>query len=526
MRLNKRADLVSLSILLAAGIACGQLLPNVSSEGAPGESAGTPAPGDEAAPEPETEARPSPTPVDLAPGENPFYRAMRQGFAGDVDEFGDLIQYEIVLEMADDPVTLVGMEKVTYRNNTGTLLEDLVFRLYPNGLTGLSTLLQVSSAVVDGEPADFRTFADESALQIILPEPAPPGAEVTVTLAFTFTLPPEVQIGYGRISDIDGIVSMPSFFPMLSVYTADGWWIEQTPVLGDPVYSEASLYDVTLSAPSRIKIASTGTVIETSLSNGTATYRIVTGPVRDFAIAASERFGLTSATRDGVTVNVWSYGGDTVADQAALDYAFASLRIFGDVFGPYPFSEVDVVEAPIAAGGIEYPGLIFILNDIWSTDNPFFERVVVHEMGHQWWYSMVGNDQVTEPWLDEGLTEYSVEVYYREHYSDQAGDSLRAYYEDELAYYLEEEGDSLPVGLPADDYNDFEYRVFVYSAGGLFFSRLEDQFGEAAVYDYLQQYYDTFRYQNSSNVALEQLTGEVLGQEALDFYEEWVYGTP
>src|SRR5699024_3207279 len=91
----------------------------------------------------------------------------------------------------------------------------------------------------------------------------------------------------------------------------------------------------------------------------------------------------------------------------------------------YPYSQFSVVEADFYIGGMEYPNLVMIDQSLYSDDSEeYLELVTVHETAHQWWYGVVGNNQIEEAWLDEGLTEYSTLLYYRHRYGQKKMDAI------------------------------------------------------------------------------------------------------
>jgi aminopeptidase N len=82
-----------------------------------------------------------------------------------------------------------------------------------------------------------------------------------------------------------------------------------------------------------------------------------------------------------------------------LDVAVDSMQTYDTAFGAYPYPEVDVVLSDFETfGGMEYPQIVF--------SNPY-EGIVAHELGHQWWYGIVGDDQYHAPWLDEAFASYA-----------------------------------------------------------------------------------------------------------------------
>ena len=85
----------------------------------------------------------------------------------------------------------------------------------------------------------------------------------------------------------------------------------------------------------------------------------------------------------------------------SLRAAERAVRALGKRLGPYDSTELDVVLLRNARfTGMEYPELVF------SVPVP---DVVTHEVAHQWWYGLVGNNQAAEPWLDESFAQYSHE---------------------------------------------------------------------------------------------------------------------
>ncbi len=74
----------------------------------------------------------------------------------------------------------------------------------------------------------------------------------------------------------------------------------------------------------------------------------------------------------------------------------------------YPYTKLDVAEAPLGKHGMEYPALVLIGSDVYRTERLKLEPLVVHETAHQWWYNLVGSDPVASPAIDESLAEYSL----------------------------------------------------------------------------------------------------------------------
>jgi aminopeptidase N len=87
-----------------------------------------------------------------------------------------------------------------------------------------------------------------------------------------------------------------------------------------------------------------------------------------------------------------------------LNTSKSALDAHGQRFGAYPYGEADVVlDNNYWFGGMEYPGFVM---DLVSS------RALAHELAHQWWYGIVGDDEYNSPWLDESFTDYATDLYH------------------------------------------------------------------------------------------------------------------
>ena len=468
------------------------------------------------------EAEPLP-PVELSEELALQQAAMREGFENDVITYGRIPYYRFRLDVQTDPVHVTGRADVTYTNLTGGALDEIVFRLYPNAFERLPPL-EVGDVDVAGEVVRARMQVQDTVLTVPLSEELSPNEAVTVGIDFTFSVPTESFIAWGRISDVEGIAVLSSFLPLLSVVEDGEWWTEFPAGPGDPAYSEVAFFDVTVAISSFQKVAASGTMIEHNPGGATDTYRYVTGPMRDFSLAFSEDFELDTDTADGITVNVWSLPGEDATDDAVLNDSVESLVLFNEIFGEYPYGEIDVVQSNMLASGIEYPGVFYISSKLWNPDAVALRHVVVHEMAHEWWYGLVGNDQVGEPWIDEGLAEFSYDLYERTIALPPGWPDARLYYQTELDDYLDDVGETESIGRAAVTYEGRQYRVFVYSAGALFYNELEDMFGVDAVAEYLADYYEQHRYGIATNESVRALIDEHFGAEGTALFDAWILG--
>jgi hypothetical protein len=520
--MSRKVTFLIALLLAAASTACGVF------GGLSGDEAGTVAPGEPSGPPPEAAADEAGPAAELIPDNlSPYYEAMRAGFEGDVDAFAGGLRYWLDLALEGGGV-VGGSERARYHNAGEQALDEIVFRLYPNEIAG-EPILTVDSVAIGGQEAKWKLEQLDSVLRITLDDPLPPGENVEIKLDWELALEDGEGYNYARLSYVDDILMLSSFVPLFSVYEDGEWWdgFAGPGFFGDPAYSESALFDVTVTAPDDLIIAASGTTLDsTPQGDGTTAYHVVTGPMRDFALVASPDFELLSEEQNGVTVNVWSLPENTVGDQSSLAITLAAVEVYDEQFGAYPFREMDVVEVAIIAAGIEYPGLIYIDTSLWQPDTIYGEWVIAHETAHQWWYSLVGNDQVETPWMDEGLTEYSVLVYFRETQGPLAEANARAWFEAEVESYLARGGMALPLGLSVEEYvNSDAYGAFVYRDGALFFDELSSQYGRDEVIDYLQDYFARYRYGVAHLEDVRGLLVEHFGPEAGAMFDRRVLGS-
>src|SRR5205807_4688771 len=126
-----------------------------------------------------------------------------------------------------------------------------------------------------------------------------------------------------------------------------------------------------------------------------------------FAWAAGAFAEVSGTSPGGVKVNVYRVSGISASSaQTMLSTAKSALDTHGRRFGAYPYGEADVVlDNGFWFGGMEYPG--FVMDLVSST-------ALAHELARQWWYGIVGDDEYSDPWLDEGFTDYATDLYFNQ----------------------------------------------------------------------------------------------------------------
>lgn len=462
---------------------------------------------------------PTPTP-------DPFfhYRAALQPWAQkDIEAAGPLPNYHITARLDEADQTLQGVAQVS----VPTSGSELVFRLYPN-MRNYGGASRVTTALVNNTPVSITSIDDETTIRLTLPAVSSPADLVTVDLAFITNLSgqPDLDAGNYTLFGWDGpILSLPGFYPTLAVRQGSDVALDNPPPHGDVLFNEVALYQLDLTLPRDLVVVASGVTLNViDNPDSSRTWQIVGGPLRDMTVIAGP-FQAVSESAAGATVTSYYLPGHEAAARLVMAHVTASLRFYSDLYGLYPYTELDVVEAPLNFRGMEYTGLVLIGEDLYQNSDPATRPqqafLVAHEVAHQWWYALVGNNPYQHPWLDEGLAEYSAFEYYRSVFGE--GEARRLMTGRWLIPFDSAAGslDGI-VDRPAAAFDPTSYELLVYAKAALFFNALHDQLGEAMYRQVLQTYYLENRYRIATPQTFLVTAQRVSGQNLNPLAEEWL----
>ncbi|PKN82972.1 MAG: hypothetical protein CVU46_17660 [Chloroflexi bacterium HGW-Chloroflexi-8] len=434
-------------------------------------------------------------------------------------------QYDLKLFVATDRKS-INVEQVLRMNNQENIpLMDLYFHLFANYSGGKIVFSQI---LINGQEANYQLEAEDTILHIKLVEPLPVGESLVVTMLFDIQIPTVMGGNYGIFGYFDSVLVLDTFYPMLAVYDADGWHNQKPDPVGDLSYTDASFYLVSVDFPAELVAVSSGLEIENSAAGDRTRSVFAIGPARDFYLALSEDYIKVSEQVGEVLVNSYARPSEEDGANIALDAAVHALNIFSSYFGDYPYTELDVISSPMQAMGIEYPGIVGIGINLYELDqktgrtlNPdILESVVVHEVAHQWFYNLVGNDQVNEPWLDESVSQFATGIYYEERYSATVGEQYRTSW---MGRWNRIQQEKIPIGLPVSAYDAKTYSPIIYGRGPYFLFELEKTLGSDLNAQFWKKYVAKNQWQNSTTSAFQKLAEEECGCQLGDLFIDWVY---
>jgi hypothetical protein len=341
------------------------------------------------------------------------------------------VTHTVTANLNYDQRALVVAQQVRFVNRSDDALADIVFAVEPNGLPRAFTLERVTLGPDTPLPGYELTG---QRLTVALPAPLEPGCAVDVRLDFRLDVP-LLGEDVGRYRGYFGYsprqLNLGHWLPVVAPRLAGEWVTHEATRVGEQMVLDMADWDVTLnvnSAPETLVIAAPGT----QSRPGEHSWRFVLPAARDFTLSLSDAYQVGSQqTPGGVLVEVYSFADDQgttrrdarLRDSAAqaLDTAARSLEMYSDLYGPYPYDRLVVVQADFP-DGMEFSGLVFVGGSWFMhyTGDPasYLTLITAHEVAHQWWYGLVGSDQALVPWLDEALSTYSEYVFLEEYYPD------------------------------------------------------------------------------------------------------------
>jgi hypothetical protein len=423
--------------------------------------------------------------------------------------------YHLAFSLSDPPVSINGLEEVRYTNQENVSLTEVDFALYPEILGGT---INVGNVLLDGEL--ITPIFSTGLMRLPLVTPLPPGQSVIIHMGFSITVPNQGgDFYYGIYGFNDGILSLAQAYPTILVYNESGWNNQTPDLIGDPLFSDISLYLVSIDAPADLALVASGVEVDQKESALRQHVLYADGPARDFYLAASKDFVQRSETVNGITFNSFAPASLDLYTHSALKAAEAAVDDFNYRYASYPYTEFNIVTITTSAGGVEFPGMTALSERIYSQSD-YLESVVVHEVGHQWFYNLVGNQTQQQPWLDESLAQFVTWQYFFDTYGNQAAESFLSAIQgrwDKL------DDEKIPIGKSVSAYTPDEYGAIVYGRGMFFFLALRQQIGQANFDSLMHDYATSFSWDIATTDKFKRLAEQHCSCDLSPLFQEWVY---
>ena len=351
------------------------------------------------------------------------------------------VSYDISASQDTTNHTITATCDITYTNNSPSKLDTIFLHLWANAFS--DKLSAYSNQAIRTGRLDFY-FADEEdmggyndlevnidgnritlyswkgnsdVVYFLLPKPLLPKETIKIKTAYNLKLPRKLsRMGFTKYDNY-----LMYWYPTPAVLDAEGWHPMPYLSMGE-MYMEVADYKIEFSSPRESIIAS---VPEKDNSSNNL-HRYEAKDIIDFAIVTSKKKKIHThpiTTAKGNEINISIMTRYPRRDSCAIEYLKQALDYFEPIIGDFPYSSLSVLDkGKKSTSGMEYPGLITVSGQDNIEGN--FEYYLVHELLHQWFYSALGFNQRDYAWLDEGLTTYYQQRYYKEvkgvdHYSQK-----------------------------------------------------------------------------------------------------------
>jgi hypothetical protein len=506
--------------------------------------------------------------------------------------FQQEVNYTISVKLDDVKHELNAEERIEYINNSPDALSYLYMHLWPNAYKDNTTALAKQNLEngetdlyyskesergfidmidfkVDGKPVRWEILKDSTDIcKIYLNEQLKSGSRIIITTPF------HVKIPSGKISRLGHIgqsYQITQWYPKPAVYDKNGW--NQMPYLNQgEFYSEFGSFDVSITLPKNYVLGATGDMTDAEaekqwldekvkateaiesfdpkdlafpLSDSTTkTIRFKQVNVHDFAWFCDKRYHvlkgevITPHTKHKVDTWVMFTNAEGNLWKKSIKYMNDAIYYYSLWNGDYPYNHCTAVDGTISAGGgMEYPNITVI----GSSGNDFqLDVVITHEVGHNWFYGMLGSNEREHPWLDEGLNSANELRYVETKYPDKKltdgmvdfiGKGLDIdHYKQKYQYYLAyiiaaAQNEDQPIETPSYDYTSFNYGGDVYSKTALAFDYLKKYLGDEAYDAAMRKYFDLWHFKHPQPADLKKVLETETGKDLNWFFTDLVGST-
>lgn len=458
------------------------------------------------------------------------------------------VDYLIDVKLDDKHHFLNGEIAITYHNNSPATLDTIYFHIWPNAYKSINTAF--AKQVEENGDMDFyfskerdRGYLDSlnfksggaslkivptsdiDVIKVVLNKPLAPGQKAVLFTPFRVKIPKV----FSRLGHKNQDYFITQWYPKPAVYDVNGW--NPMPYLNQgEFYSEFGSFKVRVSLPENYTIVATGECQTAGELEGTkkgtgnttdsssATFKTVefkAENVHDFAWFASKRFGYETKVIKLKNKDVLARVVASDPKKEHLDYIETAITYYSDKVGEYPYSHATVVHGELkAGGGMEYP--MITICDYMGRD------VIIHEVGHNWFYGILGSNERLYPWMDE-----SINSFYDQNAAKTEKKSKGLSNEDFVEIIEKDQllaSESQAINLHSEEFTDLNYGISVYGKGSKAFYHLRDYLGEDLFDKCMRNYYQEWKFKhplpNDMHNSFEKTCGE-----DLDWFFDGLLGT-
>lgn len=487
------------------------------------------------------------------------------------------VDNDISVTLDDKTHFLNGHISIRYQNNAPDTLTFIYFHLYPNAYSTDRTAFE-KQMVENGNTKHYFSSEEERGyidslqfrvgdpdngavkaryvatmntdiIRLILPEPLPPGAHVTIETPFRVKLP----YTFSRMGHNGQSYQVSQWFPKPAVYDAKGW--HPIPYLDQgEFYSEYGSYRVAVTLPRNYIVMGTGNIMEEGERTWLDSLAALPAPaaqvrklrpyvkdtvqipsaaemktvtfeeqnIHDFAWFADKQWVVRKDTvavpgsGNVVTAYTCYLSGHQSGWGESIQSVKTAIREYSKAVGPYPYKTVKAVEGALSsAGGMEYPTVTIIA----ATDNKtMVNTAIVHEVGHNWFYGMLGSNERKYPWMDEGINSF----YEHRFAPTEASLTSMGTRDDAFLAYASVAAthDLVPADTAADVIPELNYGTDIYAKFPYLLQWLEGYMGQEKLDAAMKEYFQTWQYRHPQPEDFEKIVRKHTDQNLDWFFKD------
>ncbi|HXZ31043.1 MAG TPA: M1 family aminopeptidase [Terriglobales bacterium] len=479
-----------------------------------------------------------------------------------------VVHYEIDAKYDAKTHALDATEILTYHNLTGQVQDTFPFHLYLNGFQPSATWMRearrdpaAEEFVENWEPRnrgaeEIKKFEvadqgdltsqlqfvhpdddnkdDKTVVQVRLPKPIPPDGYVQFKIKWHDQFPKTVaRTGWDR----DAVLGA-QWFPKVGVWWHGAWNCHQFHAYTE-FFADFGVYDVKLTVPQNQVVGASGLeVSNVNNPDGTKTVSFHADDIHDFAWTASphyrDYFDTFQSSMGPVKIRIMlqpSHWGQAARHVRVVK---GTMDRFERWYGPYPYKTLTVVdpERGSASGGMEYPTFItgearWFQPEGWHLDT---DAAVEHEFGHQYWYGMVATNEFEDPWMDEGINQYTESKVMDSMFGSSTSLlniwGLTGGEVEGDRYFLRGGEDLDPIVRNGWQYANWNsYGAIAYGKTALVLRTLESVIGEDVMQQAMHTYFMRYRFTHPTKEDFLKTIEEVSGKNLRWYFDQAVYGT-
>ncbi len=485
--------------------------------------------------------------------------------------FQQRVEYLIKVRLDDNRHMLHGWWQMKYYNNSPDTLTVLYIHLWPNAYKNRKTpfakqMLENGNTrfhfakkeergwidsldfQVNGQTIQWHYWdIDEEVAVLHLPQPLKPGEYITITTPFRVKIP----YTFSRLGHVGKQYQITQWYPKPAVYDHKGWHFYPYVDQGE-FYSEWGSFEVHITVPKHYVVGATGRLqnkeewqwlkereektrayLECApqcpkpdylTSQTTEEYKTlvyVQDSIHDFAWFADPTYHVLSDTvhlpYSNRVVKVFALFNDEHKNtwKKATEYLKEAIYYYSLYVGEYPYDFVTAVDGALSAGGgMEYPMITVISSPAGLLS------VIIHEVGHNWFYGILGSNEREHPWMDEGINSYyENRIIHRKHWNaNRLGISVLVPHHLTTAW-IHSQNLQQPVDLHAEKYSELNYGGIVYMKSVLLLRYLEQYLGIERFDKAMQTYFERWKFKHPYPENMQQVFEEVTGEDLAWFFQ-------